>query len=108
MAEKSFEKALIDQFSNCDLDNLNLFLKDIVDIQKSKIEILDTFPEGIPRPDGLGFLTRTKFENITGVLEVLKKYRHVRKLEVFPYGIPVPIWYDIKVSLTDQFQNRFQ
>lgn len=108
MAEKNFEKAVVDRLSFCGMDDdkLRYHVRDIVELQKRKIDILDVFPEGQPNPFEVGVITRTKVDGLQKVLETVSSYPRVRKIELFPYGIPFPIWLDVKILFSDQFQNR--
>ena len=109
MADIKFEKALIERLSGCDIEagSLRRYVNDIVDLQKNKIEILDAFPNGEPNPIDVGILTRTKTEKLPELMAQLAKYRNIRKIECFPYGIPWPIWMDVRVKFSEQHQNRF-
>ena len=75
--------------------------------QQAKVDIFDAFPEGQPYPFEVGVLTRTKVELIPELMGKLGKFHNIRKIEFFPYGMPFPIWVDVKVKFSEQFQNRF-
>lgn len=108
MAENKFEKALYKRLSAFENDegSLNRFVDDIVKLQRDKIDILDAFPEGQPIPIDVGILTRTKVDALPELMNKLVKYENIRKIECFPYGIPFPIWMDVRVKFSEQFQNR--
>ena len=109
MANKDFEGALLKRLSGCDMDadKLRLHVRDIVELQKAKVDILDSFPMGKINPDGIGVLARTKFDELSNVLKLASQYPSIRHIELFPYGIPFPIWWDVRMTLSDRVQNRF-
>lgn len=109
MTDKKFENALLEKLSGCHMDpaKLRLHVKEIVEIQKGKIDVVDAFPLGEIAPNDVGILTRAKFEQIPGLLGQLSKSRLIAQIQLFPYGIIAPDHWDVKIRFSDRPQNRF-
>lgn len=88
------------RFGGIDKDNLRELVGIVAGIRKAGLKGVKVFPKGTPVPDGLrvsGILDSR--EANTFLAEVLTKTPRFGGIGVFPYGIPWPEIFRIRIDL---------
>lgn len=71
-------------------------------MQAMGLKIDDVFPQGIPVPDILVMKTQIPVDDIGAVLLKLHQQVPVRRLEIFPLGIPTQDMWRLRVSVAQK------
>ena len=101
-AQESTEEVLMRElrFGGIDKENLKELVGIVAGIQKGGLKRLKVFPKGIPVPDGLrvaGVIDAGEANRFLS--EVLLKTPRLGGVVAFPYGIPWPEIFSLKIDI---------
>ncbi|MES2019593.1 MAG: hypothetical protein V4484_24125 [Pseudomonadota bacterium] len=71
----------------------------LAQLQGMGLKIDDVFPDGMPAPDVLVMKTSVPVAGLGPAILQLQKHPELRRIEIFPYGIPIRDLWRIHVSV---------
>jgi hypothetical protein len=69
-------------------DQIHHWAGSLADLQAMGMKVDDVFPQGMPAPDVLVMQASVPLTELGTAIMQLQKHPHLRRIEVFPWGIP--------------------